>query len=344
MLMMPQLAYEAMARSKAHSERWRGFNLLNYFTAGHLEPFREEEFQWIADWGFNFVRLPLSYWNWSQPGKYYDMDERVLEDLDCAVEWGKKYHIHVCLNLHRAPGYCVNPPAEPQDLFRDQKALDGCAYQWGVLAKRYKGVKSKHLSFNLLNEVAKIKDEDYERVVRYLVSEIRSHSPHRLILIDGLEWGGRPLLSIPDLKDIIQCGRGYLPMLVSHYGASWVFGNGPMPFPKEKLTWPLDADGQHYDRQWLLDMQQHSWTPLFQQGGQVFIGEFGCHNQTPHAVALKWLRDNLSVFRQMGLGWALWNLRGSFGILDSHRSDVDYEEFHGHKLDRQMLNVLLEKS
>jgi endoglucanase len=46
----------------------------------------------------------------------------------------------------------------------------------------------------------------------------------------------------------------------------------------------------------------------------------------------------------MGLGWALWNLRGSFGILDSHRSDVDYEDFHGHKLDRKMLNVLLERN
>lgn len=345
MLMMPGLASDALARIRnVHPERWRGFNLLNYFTAGYPEPFREEEFQWIADWGFNFVRLPLSYWNWSKPGEYYEMDERVLEDLDNAVKWGQKYHIHVCLNLHRAPGYCVNPPAEPQDIFRDQEALDGCAYQWGVLAKRYKGVKSKHLSFNLLNEVAKIKDEDYERVVRRLVSEIRSHSPHRLILIDGLEWGGRPLLSIPDLEDIIQCGRGYQPMLVSHYGASWVYGNGPMSFPKEKLMWPLDADGRHYDRQWLLDMQQRSWTLLFSQGGQVFIGEFGCHNQTPHAVALKWLQDNLSVFHQMGLGWALWNLRGSFGILDSGRSDVDYEDFHGHKLDRQMLNILLEKS
>jgi hypothetical protein len=40
MLMMPQLASEAMARSKAHPEQWRGFNLLNYFTAGHPEPFR----------------------------------------------------------------------------------------------------------------------------------------------------------------------------------------------------------------------------------------------------------------------------------------------------------------
>jgi endoglucanase len=40
------------------------------------------------------------------------------------------------------------------------------------------------------------------------------------------------------------------------------------------------------------------------------------------------------------LGWALWNFRGSFGILDSDRKDVQYEDFHGHKLDRQMLTLL----
>ncbi len=34
------------------------------------------------------------------------------------------------------------------------------------------------------------------------------------------------------------------------------------------------------------------------------------------------------------------NFRGSFGILDSSRADVGYEDFHGHKLDRKMLELL----
>ena len=39
-------------------------------------------------------------------------------------------------------------------------------------------------------------------------------------------------------------------------------------------------------------------------------------------------------------GWALWNFRGSFGILDSGREDIRYEDWHGHKLDRQLLELL----
>jgi endoglucanase len=36
----------------------------------------------------------------------------------------------------------------------------------------------------------------------------------------------------------------------------------------------------------------------------------------------------------------MWNFRGSIGVLDSERADVHYEDFEGHKLDRQLLDLL----
>jgi aryl-phospho-beta-D-glucosidase BglC (GH1 family) len=93
-------------------------------------------------------------------------------------------------------------------------------------------------------------------------------------------------------------------------------------------------------RQWFKQTTMTSWLALQQQGVGVMVGEFGCYNRTPHAVALAWMEDCLANWKQANWGWALWNFRGSFGILDSHRRDVDYENFHGHKLDRQMLDLL----
>jgi endoglucanase len=52
------------------------------------------------------------------------------------------------------------------------------------------------------------------------------------------------------------------------------------------------------------------------------------------------MRDSLELWQEAGWGWALWNLRGSFGFLDSERRDLDYENFRGHKLDRSMLELL----
>jgi hypothetical protein len=82
------------------------------------------------------------------------------------------------------------------------------------------------------------------------------------------------------------------------------------------------------------------WRDIAAQGEAVFVGEFGCFNKTPHPVALAWMKGWLEQWRQARMGWALWNFRGSFGILDSGRTDVTYETWRGHRLDREMLTLL----
>ena len=72
----------------------------------------------------------------------------------------------------------------------------------------------------------------------------------------------------------------------------------------------------------------------------IMVQEFGVHNQTPHKVAVAFLTDLSAFFRQNNLGWALWNLTGSFGILNSDRTDCTYESYQGYKLDREMLDAL----
>jgi hypothetical protein len=94
------------------------------------------------------------------------------------------------------------------------------------------------------------------------------------------------------------------------------------------------------NRQWLVATMIKPWQQAEAAGIGVVVGEFGCYNKTPHDVALRWLEDSLANWQEAGWGWAMWNFRGSFGILDSGRKDVEYEDFHGHKLDRKMLELL----
>ena len=82
------------------------------------------------------------------------------------------------------------------------------------------------------------------------------------------------------------------------------------------------------------------WREISAQGATVFVGEWGAYNRTPHPVALGWMKSWLDQWQQAQFGWALWNFRGSFGILDSGRTDVTYDDWHGHKLDREMLELL----
>lgn len=76
------------------------------------------------------------------------------------------------------------------------------------------------------------------------------------------------------------------------------------------------------------------------RGVSVHGGEWGVYNETPKDVTLDFMEDRLKAFDDAGIGWALWNFRGSFGILDSGRQDVEYEDFYGYPLDREMLDLL----
>jgi endoglucanase len=323
--------------SAAKLPRWRGFNLLEKFTASRNAPYREEDFAMMAEWGFDFARLPTSYHCWSKPDNWLTIDEGPVRHIDQAIEFGKRYGIHVNLNFHRAPGYCVNPPEEPKDLWTDASALDACAYHWKYFAARYKGIPSTQLSFDLLNEPARTEEPNYVRVAKHLIEAIRSADPARLIVADGHKWGNDPVHGLADMN-VAQSTRGYQPMHISHFKASWIQGSDKWPTP----TWPLVLKDQTWDKERLRRERIEPWKALEKKGVGVHVGEWGAFTSTPHDVALAWMKDNLDLWKEAGWGWALWNLRGGFGLLDTRRADVKYETYKGHQLDRKMLELLRE--
>ena len=301
----------------------------------------------MADWGFDFARIPMSYWNWASKDDWFTIDEDVMKDIDEVIELGKQYNVHVNLNFHRVPGYCINGrDEEPVDLFDDttenmQKALDGAVYHWRYFAKRYKGIPNSQLSFDLINEPPKNTNEPrYIEIIKALTAGIREEDPERLIVADGKDIGRNPILGISDIISV-QSTRGYDPMSVSHYTATWV--------PEDEFetfnfpTWPIKGDdGKLWDKVALKEKLIGRWQPLIDQGVSVHVGEWGCYNKTPHDVVLSWMKDILSLWKEAGWGYAMWNLKGAFGVLNSERADVKYDDYKGHKLDREMLELLKE--
>lgn len=460
---------------------WHGFNLLEKFTLQRSTRFKEDDFKWIAELGFNFVRLPMDYRCYTEPGDWLKFREDALREIDEAIAWGEKYHVHVCLNLHRAPGFCINPPVEALDLWKDREAQDAFAAHWAMFARRYRGIPSTWLSFNLLNEPTRNTRESYLLVNRRAIAAIHAIDPRRLVVVDGNNVGRDPTPELLALEPVMQATRGYQPSTISHYKANWVKGSDTWRVPtwppthlvgrfygpsKPELKSPLVLRGdfrpgteiilnltqlsakaklrataagvlvnertfdpkadpnawksvpsgsswvyhqpvsplafrvvltktayelaiENVDGDWIefdtLTVQPPGGTPqvtwadstwgrrqmphdvtregrvvppagtnvaqplieylkpwreIAAKGETVFVGEWGCFNRTPHAVALGWMESWLEQWQQAEFGWALWNFRGSFGILDSGRADVTYEEWRGHKLDREMLTLL----
>ena len=136
---------------------------------------------------------------------------------------------------------------------------------------------------------------------------------------------------------VAQSVHAYWPGQISHYRASWVDKESKFPEP----AWPvMNADGTVKMGRQHLEDRYAPWGELARKGIGVHCGECGCYNKTPHKVFLAWFEDVMASLEKHGIGFALWNFRGGFGVMDSGRTDIEYEDWHGHKLDRKMLDLL----
>lgn len=341
--------------------RWKGFNLLDFFSpdpGSSRKRTIEDHFRWMQDWGFNFIRVPMAYPYYLDidrtrnitPDDVYKLNNKAIDEIDALVNLALKYKMHVSLNLHRAPGYCVNAGFhEPYNLWTDAAALDAFCFHWNMWAKRYKDISPDKLSIDLLNEPSMRADMNdqhskrstvpgdvYRKVAKAAAEAIRKENPSRLIIADGNDVGNTVIPELIDL-DISQSCRGYNPGIISHYKAPWA-NKDPDNLPEPK--WPGQVGAKYLDRS-ILESYYKPWIELARQGKVgVHCGECGCWNKTPHAVFLAWFTDVLDILHSNQIGFALWEFIGDFGVLNSGRSDVAYEDWNGYKLDRRLLTLM----
>ncbi len=355
------MANELVVPTHRRLPRWRGFNLLEKFTTVGKEAttggYREDDFRFMAEHGFDFSRLPLDYRWLLEGGKAYTKNEETWEALDAAVEMGGRHGVHVNIAIHRAPGYCCNRPFEEVDLFTEGGARELFVWFWGELAKRYAGVDAGRLSFNLLNEPpAPTREQAVAEVMRSALKEIHAVRADRVVIVDGLcwgRWGGAGLPSYAMADDAVaQSVHCYEPAwLTFHKMNKEAFLNGPEPTWPGRLQVGAEACAEYphelymlgegvWDKAVLRDYYFGPWRGLKAMGVGVHAGELSVFRDTPHGVALSYLEDVLSILKEMEVGWALWNLRGGFGVVNSHRGDAEYRETGLGKVDVKMLELL----
>lgn len=325
-----------------------GFNAQWAFSIGRnekpLEPNRRM-LDFMTQYGFNFLRIPIDYRFWMEsvtPQKIGAINHTFLDIIDRYVEESIARGIHISINLHRAPGYVITGwETEATNLWEDAIAQDAFELLWREAAMRYRGLHPTKMSFDLVNEPPDIGQRGFTRdkhqaLIRRIHASIREIDPQRLVVINGLAGGH---LAMPELADLdaIHSGRGYQPMLVSHYKAEWWEGSIGMPVP----TYPCEYEGTWWDREALWDFYE-PWREVQSMGRPVHIGEFGCYKYTDNEVALAWFRDLFDIFRVLGWGYSMWEFEGNFGIASHDRPGVKYETIEGFQIDRDLLNLMIE--
>ena len=322
-----------------------GFNFLWMFSKYNDRPPQKpnlQELDFVANEGFNFVRIPTDYRFWTTDFDYTHPNEGIIEYIDSYIEECNKRGLHASLNIHRAPGYCINSPQlEKHNLWRNSEAQDGFIFLWEYFTRRYSGISSDKLSFDLINEPSNqppthpCTRDEHEALIRKIILAIRAITPNREIVIDGFDGGGTAL---PELANagVIHSGRGYEPFQITHFKAEWVRGSDTWSIPE----YPGEvAPGVYRDINTLRDYYK-PWRELEAKGVSVHMGEWGCYNKLPNDLALRWYEDLITVFNENNWGHSLWNFKGAFGVVDHGRPGTKYENYNGMNVDMALLKLL----
>lgn len=171
-------------------EFWKEYRK-NYIT--------EADIKRIAELGYNSVRPALNSRLFITEGVNNEFVDEGFELLDNLIEWCKKYHLYVIIDMHGAPGGQTgqnidDSPNDQPELFMNPKNEELLVKLWVKIADRYKD-ESIVAAYDLLNEplperTGAAEKHKHQLVPLYkkLIAAIREVDQKHMFTIEGYNW------------------------------------------------------------------------------------------------------------------------------------------------------------
>jgi len=165
---------------------WQGAGIAARKTrADEYLHFEESDIRVLAENGFNFTRLFFGFSTLRYPDFPADariINEKELEELDQLLAWCMEYDVH----LQIAMSFYLDENGDAKSAMPSNAEEWALAKDyWEALARRYAGIPSKYLSFDLCNEICPWEDEEVafaKSGFTKLVNAIRTTDADRVLL------------------------------------------------------------------------------------------------------------------------------------------------------------------
>ena len=303
---------------------YRGVNLGGWFSQcdyseERLERFiTEPDFDVIAGWGLDHVRIPMDYnvletEDGAPDGKGYD---RIARAVKLALARG----LRVVLDLHKTAGYSFDAAEKEEGFFTSGKYQERFFRIWEELSARF--ADPDHIAFELLNEVTDPSSIDaWNRISAECIARVRKNAPQSLILL-GSYWNNSPdalkdLNAPADDRVIYNC-HCYEPLAFTHQGAHWVPQldiNARVPFEESGAT-----------EQFFEDVFADAIRVAGERNTSLYCGEYGVIDKATPEDTVRWFRTIHEVFEKHGIARCAWSYRQmDFGLSDARLDGVRRE-------------------
>ena len=317
----------------------RGMERQNYFT--------EKDVKYLADLGFDHIRIPVDEEQlWEEDGRE---DVEGFSLLKQGLDWCKKYKLDAIVDLHILRSHHFNQKVKP--LWTEPAAQQRFFQCWKDLSKALRNYPVEDVAYELMNEPVADDPEDWNNLVKKIIPIIRQEEPTRIIVIGSNRWQSAATfdrLYVPENdKNIILSFHMYEPFLLTHHTASWTGikdYNGPVHYPgviikeediknladslrneilRNKMSYNIDSIRHHFIKPIAVAKKYN--LPLY-------CGEWGCLNIVPTEARNQWFRDMKKVLEENNIGWATWEYKSDFGIINKKGEE-----------EKELINILIGK-
>lgn len=315
----------------------------NYSAAQTNSYIDAQDIALMAKLGFDNVRLsidpaPLEQYPLGADGLNVDFVGRLDRAVDTML----------------ADGLAVQIDLQPDDNYKlplrtSDDAVERFTTLWRKLARHFANRDPKMIFFEILNEPEVSDPYRWAGIQAHVAAAIRQAAPLNTIIAAGANYSSlADLLALEPLADgnVIYNFHFYEPSEFAQQGATWSVPwwsyTHSIPYPATASSMqellkqvPDAADRYQLENYWLDNWNAQHIRALIDEAAEwaranhvpVIANEFGVHRNYSDPVSrANWIRDVRTALEADGIGWAMWDYCGSFGLVTKqggHTAQVD---------------------
>ena len=285
----------------------------------------------IKSMGFDHVRLSVNPQPMFRHGHADEIPADYLSYLDAAVKMILDQGLAVVIDIHPESDFKTK-------LANEDDFVEQFADYWRSLAHHYSTLDPDRVFFEILNEPELRDRYRWSGIQAKLATAIREGAPQHTIIAAGARYSDDDellfLAPLPD-RNVIYNFHFYDPHVFTHQGATW--GVNYWHWEKD-LAYPSNLESAEktaaevpdaMNRLYVLRYGMEHWDAAridmeIDQAAQwakrwnvpLVCNEFGVYRKSadPQARAA-WIHDVRSSLEHHGIGWAIWDYSGGFGVV-----------------------------
>ena len=310
-----------------------------------------EDITLMARLGFDHVRLSIDATALEQDPRAADgLNGDFVVRLDRAVDTMLADGLAVEIDLHPSDEY-------KQQLRNGDDGVERFTALWRRLAAHYANRDPERVFFEILNEPEVSDPYRWAGIQAHVAEAIRQVAPRHTLIATGANYSNlRDLLKLDPLADgnVMYTFHFYEPHEFTHQGANWgvAWWNSthaiPYPAPNPASNpdssaamqallqeVPDAADRSELENYFLDGWDARHIRLLIDEAADwarthhvpLLCNEFGVYRAYADPVSrANWIRDTRTALEADGIGWAMWDYRGGFGVVtkqDGQPAQVD---------------------